>query len=589
MKMYSFFSIQKNNKYQPMKKLFSFCIIFLITITTNAQEVFIKNDKYGIKDSLGNVITKAKYDHIDNFSYTEITITKLKDKFGIINSKGKEIIAPIYQKIIEINMFIPFIDVQLDGKWGVLDMQGNVLVTPKYYDPVEISIFSDYTIVSLASSIFVSTGAAASKIYGAIDNKTFKEVISPKYISLESQEFGYFKARIDEKYKKFGLIDVNEKVIFKMEYENIFAISKDIISYQKNKKFVLVNSKGYSISSAEYEQIYKIKENRAKVGRNGKFGFIDEKGKEVITCQYDKTGDFFYEGKVKVELNGNRIEIDTNGNEVTVSKTIKPRVELTFINGNDEIAFNLINFKNNVSSSENLKLVDNYLEIALQNGNYKSTINSVDNLMSEAANNKSAYQEFANYLYAKYSNSQYVCYDAIPIHISQNYMCNSDAPYGGGYWLEAQNKKEICDYGKKYKPSLCGEIITDVHIKLLPQTNSKYLHLEDVESKYTLLYFWKNECSYCEKQAQVLASNYTELQKLGVEIIGISVDEKAIDKAEQLIVSNTMDWINTVDLNHTISKKLGIDSLPYLFLLDNDKRILKKEINIEQVILYLKR
>lgn len=565
-----------------MKKTAAFYIIILFTSTITAQKIFIKNDKYGVKDSLGNVITKAKYDFIDEF-LAEITISRLKDKYGIINTKGIEIIAPIYQEIKPINMFIPYVDVQLNGKWGVLDMQGNVLVVPKYSDPVEIAIFSEYTVVSLSYATVVSSGEEKKK-YGAIDNTTYKEIISPKYFTLIDKGFGYFKARTDEKYKKYGLIDVNEKVIFQMEYENIFAISKDIISYEKNKKFVLVNSKGYSISSAEYDNLYKMSDNRAKVGRNGKFGFIDEKGKEVIACKYDEVDNMFYKGKVKVKLNGTKFEIDPNGNEVTVSETIKPRNRLIFYGEKDKEAFDLINFKENVSDSENLKLVDNFLNSQKK---YDKIIAYVDNLMSEAANNKKSYKEFANYLYAKYSNSEYACYSAIPIHISQNYMCNSDA-YGGGYWLGEQNKKEICDFGKKYKPSLCGEIISDVHIKLLPQTNSKFFHLDDIKSKYTLLFFWKNECLQCEKQSQVLTSNYVELKKIGVEIIGISGDHEAKDKAEQLIVSNNMDWINTVDINHAFIKKLNVGSFPYLFLLDKKKEIIIKAISAEQTINFLK-
>ena len=379
-----------------MKKLF-FCLLLLTIVgEINAQEVFKKNDKYGIKDSLGVVITKAKYDHIDDFE-TVITITKLKDKYGIINIKGKELTPAIYQGIKPINMFIPFIDVRLDGKWGVLDMQGNVLINPKYCDPVEISIFSEYTVVALSYATVVSSGEEKKK-YGVIDNTTYKEIIIPKYMSLEDKDFGYFKVSNNEKSKPYGLIDSAEKVIFDIKYDNIFAISKDIISIQKNKKWVLVNSKGYSISSAEYDNLYKMLGNRSKVGRNGKFGYIDEKGKEIIACQYDEVDNLFYKGKVKVKLNGTKFEIDVNGKEITVSETMKPRNSLTFLDENDEKAFDRINFKENVSSSENLKLVDSYLENSERNGGYKSTLLSVDNLMSEAANNKIAYKEFTSYL-----------------------------------------------------------------------------------------------------------------------------------------------------------------------------------------------
>ena len=50
-----------------MKKIIAFYIFILCTLTVNAQLVFIKNDKYGLKDSAGDLI-KAKFDNIDDFN-----------------------------------------------------------------------------------------------------------------------------------------------------------------------------------------------------------------------------------------------------------------------------------------------------------------------------------------------------------------------------------------------------------------------------------------------------------------------------------------------------------------------------------------
>ncbi len=562
-----------------MKKTLLLSFVCILISNLYSQTVFIKNDKYGIKDSAGNIITKAKYDYIDDFEIG-VTTCQLDGKYGIINSKGILIIEPIYDAIKPIKLFSSAIDIQLNGKWGVIDTEGKLVIEPKYYEPVDMSIFSQYSIVSLAKSVEVSSGKT-TLMYGVIDNYTYKEIIKPKYVSIDDKGFGYFKVRIDEKY---GLVDTTDKIIFEMKYDNIFAISNNIISYKKNSKWILVNSKGYSISSNEYENIFRMFGNRAKVRRNAKYGYIDEKGKEIIDCKYDEAENF-YEEKAKVKLNDTKLEIDIMGQEITVSKTIKPRNTLTFLSKNDEAAFNLINFKENVSDSANLKLIDNYLS---RDKNYLGMIASIDNLMSEAANNKIAYKEFTNYLYAKFLNSQYVCFDAIPIHVAKNYICNTDAPYGGGYWVGAQNKKDICEYGIKHKPSLCGEIVSDVSLKLLPQTNSNYFKLQSVKSKYTLLFFWKNECPYCEKQIKELVSNYEELKKLGVEIIGISLDENAKDKCEQLIVSYGMEWINTVDIGLSFSQKLNIDAVPNLFLLDEKKKIIYKKINVEQIVNLLK-
>lgn len=566
-----------------MKRILLCCICSIFICKINAQLIFIKNDKYGLKDSAGHLIVKAKYDNIEKFN-EGIAIFKLKDKFGIINSEGKEIMEATYQAIQPRFFASTHLNAKLAGKWGLLNLDGEVVVAPKYADPIDMFYLSENTIVSLSKSIIVATGEV-NKMYGVIDNISFKEIVSLVYTYLKDAGFGYFKVSKDDKNKKYGIIDANEKIIFDLKYDYIYVVSKDIIAYGKNGKYVLVNSKGYSISSEEYETVFQLSENRAKVKHYGKFGYIDEKGKEVIPCMYDEADEFYGE-KAKVRLGSLKFEIDTNGDEVTTSKTIRLRSSLIFADKSAEKAFNLINFKENVTNAENIKLVDKYLNT---NNTYITLKAAIDNLMSEAANNKIAYKEFANYLYRKFSDYQFACYDAIPIHISQNYMCNTDAPYGGGYWLEAENKKEICDFAMKQIPSLCGEIIKEIPLKLLPQTSSKYLRLSDIKSKYTILFFWNNECVKCEKDIKILASNYAQLKKMGVEIIAVSIDDKAQDKCEQLIVSYKMDWINTVDINKTISIKLNTTNMPYLFLLDENKQIIIKEINAEQVIEYLKR
>lgn len=565
-----------------MKKIFSLCLFCLVFLHVSSQIIFSKNGKYGLKDSLGKVICKAKYDIIEEFQLN-VSIIKLNYKYGIISNKGVELIAPIYTLIKPLEFFSTTFDVQLDKQWGVINFDGELVVKPKYLEPVNMSLFDDYTIVTMAKSIEISSGYT-TKMYGVLDNNTFVEIIQPKYNSIVDKGFGYFKVKLDDKLNKFGLLDSTNTMIFEIKYDDIFAVSKDIISYKKNNKWVLVNSKGYSISSYEYENVFRQFEKRAKVRREGKYGYIDEKGKEIIPCQYDEADVRFDQGKVSVKKNKIKMEIDLQGNEVTELKTIKPRTSLEFIGVEDERVFNSIQFKTNVSDSNNLKLVDQYLSYYTH---YTAIYNAVDNLISEASNNKQAYKDMTNYLYAKYLNSKFACYDAVPIYIAKKYICDEDAPYGGGYWVGEKNKMDIFDYCIKNTPNLCGQVLPNYSFKLLPQTNSNYLKLNSVKKKYTILMFWKNECDFCEKQIQFLSTNYAKFQELGVEIIGISIDENAKDKCEQLIVSHNMNWINTVDIGQTLTKQLNVLSVPNLFLLDADKRIIYKKLTAEQILKYL--
>lgn len=570
--------------------------MFLMAFTTNAQKIFQKNDKYGIQDDAGKTIVKAKYDAIDEFKYelfgqsitNPVTRIKQKLKWGIINiSTGKEVLEPIFDGIEAIDYLSTsnLLDVQLNGKWGVYNFEGKEIVAPKYFEPVDASMLANYSIVTLLESVVVSSGYQ-KKLYGLLDSN-YKEILTPKYGFLKHLDGGLFKASSAKESKLFGIIDDKGNVLFEFKYDDVFVISKDIIALKKLGKWSLINRKGFSLNSSEYDGLAKLRSKRALVIKNGKYGFIDEKGKEVIPCKYDNAETFFFEGKVKVKLNYQAFEIDINGNEITSLNTLKPRNSLYFENKLQEQAFDLINFKENVADSANIKLVAKYLEIANPSQYYKTHIIAIDNLMSEATNNKNAYKVFASYLYNKFTKTEYVCHDAILVHISLKYICNDNAPYGGAYWLEPSVKKQILQYANVMNPILCGEIITNFYLKLLPQIAPKNIRLHSINSKYTILYIWQNNCDFCEKQLKLLAANYTKLKEKGLEVVGVSLSTKEIDKCEQFIVQQDLNWINAIDVDKTISKTFNIASVPKLILLDKDKRIIFKDISVKNVMDYL--
>jgi len=104
-----------------------------------------KNGKYGIINYEGKLLTDLKYDRIDNFS-EKSAIVKLKtdgkDKYGVINNKGVEIVPCIYDNLrndIYENNDKNLIIATKDKKSGVLNRKGEIVV-PFVYD--NINFFS---------------------------------------------------------------------------------------------------------------------------------------------------------------------------------------------------------------------------------------------------------------------------------------------------------------------------------------------------------------------------------------------------------------------------------------------------------------
>lgn len=64
-----------------------------------------ENDKWGFTDKNGNVVVEAKYDKVTEFNEYGFAGVKLDGKWGVVNSKGEEILAPTYNLNEEIEPY----------------------------------------------------------------------------------------------------------------------------------------------------------------------------------------------------------------------------------------------------------------------------------------------------------------------------------------------------------------------------------------------------------------------------------------------------------------------------------------------------
>ena len=55
-----------------------------------------ENDKWGFTDKNGNTVVEAKYDKVTEFNEYGFAGVKLDGKWGVVNSKGEEVLAPTY-------------------------------------------------------------------------------------------------------------------------------------------------------------------------------------------------------------------------------------------------------------------------------------------------------------------------------------------------------------------------------------------------------------------------------------------------------------------------------------------------------------
>lgn len=219
-----------------------------------------QNDLYGIFNSSGSALTPIKYSSIGDFDERGISQVEVDRKHGRINEAGKEILAPIYNRILRENDNLYLIS--QDYKEGAADSTGHIFIECKYKSikPIDNGYFVAYVddgdIVSTCG-MFNSNGeliydfiyrAIASDEYfiypylrkeglwGLADKVTAKFVIPCKFSSISGFVFDggkYAKTMIAHPkhtncYKAEGLLDTTGREILPCNYYFVQRVENDV-------------------------------------------------------------------------------------------------------------------------------------------------------------------------------------------------------------------------------------------------------------------------------------------------------------------------------------------------------------------------
>lgn len=119
-----------------------------------------------------------------------------------------------------------------------------------------------------------------------------------------------------------------------------------------------------------------------------------------------------------------------------------------------------------------------------------------------------------------------------------------------------------------------------------PDPNDVAISLNTTLGKLTILDFWASWCGPCRVDSPNLVKVHNAYKDNGLAIIGISLDknkgswEKAIenDKLDWTQVSHLMRW------DDPIAAVYGVNSIPQLFLLDENGIVIAKERHAEDFI-----
>lgn len=108
----------------------------------------------------------------------------------------------------------------------------------------------------------------------------------------------------------------------------------------------------------------------------------------------------------------------------------------------------------------------------------------------------------------------------------------------------------------------------------------KEVSLYETKGKVKIIDFWASWCGPCRMENPNMVKLYEEFKDRGLTIISVSLDTKK-DKWVEAIKKDGMPWIHVSSLEgwkSGVVKTYGFDAVPSIFVLDENNRILAKQL-----------
>jgi len=219
--------------------------------------------------------------------------------------------------------------------------------------------------------------------------------------------------------------------------------------------------------------------------------------------------------------------------------------------------------------------VTEYLDkLTLQNPD--SIIKSVDYILSKSQANEATFRYNLVTLSNKYEISNIMGFDKVFVHIIENYYLNGKAT-----WADDTLLQKLKDRVAQVKPGLIGNQAPPLSL-LDPSLQT--IDLEQINSRFVVLYFYDPDCGHCKKKTPVLMSYYPQLKEKDVEIFAIDINTD-IDKWKKFIETNKMDCLNGSDpyAHSNFRYEYDIRSTPTVYILDQNRKIVGKRIDVDDI------
>ncbi len=217
-----------------------------------------------------------------------------------------------------------------------------------------------------------------------------------------------------------------------------------------------------------------------------------------------------------------------------------------------------------------------------------SIIEEVQYMLTVAKTGKEIYPFLLFKFTNKYISPEFMGQDKVFLHIYQNFFAKGDTVL-----LTAASKKSITERAYSLMANQLGLPAPALDINTI---DDKAFSLYKTDAPYTFMAFWDPTCGHCKVEIPQLDSMYKASWKaLGVQIVGVNINFKELSTWKKFVTENNIiNWFHVyqteADLNKeiannkptTIRQLYDVFKTPTYYLLDTNKRIIAKNLSLQQ-------
>ncbi|MBV9989605.1 MAG: DUF5106 domain-containing protein [Chitinophagaceae bacterium] len=217
-----------------------------------------------------------------------------------------------------------------------------------------------------------------------------------------------------------------------------------------------------------------------------------------------------------------------------------------------------------------------------------SVIAEVNYILLSARTGKEIYPYLLTKFTNKYMNPEFMGQDKVFVYLFENYYAKGDTVL-----LNAASRKTITDRAYSLMANQLGQPAPTLD---LTDTSGKTSSLYSINAPFTVVAFWDPNCGHCKEEIPRLDSIYKAKWKdYGVAVYSVNIYENEIPAWKKFLNEKHIspEWRQAYETKEarTATEKAGkpnyrqlydIYKTPTIYLLDKDKRIIAKQLSLEQ-------